>query len=96
MIDGQPEWVRLVVGRPAEFDATGREIRPSTLNCDGFDYDLPPADAFPLLWMLAEVNLVPLFRGAAEMFTKKFVKSSKGVASPTPSSAPVVTDSPVD
>jgi hypothetical protein len=80
------QWVRLV---------KARDGGASGLDCEGFDYDLPPEDTFPLWWKLAEVNLLPLCRPAVERAKQWIAARSKAADSSTPSSAPAVTDSPV-
>jgi hypothetical protein len=79
------QWVRLVQARTAP---------ASGLDCSGIDYDLPPEDAFPLWWKLAEVNLLPLCQPAIERAKQWIAARSKDVDSSKPSSAPAVTDSP--
>lgn len=82
----EPRWGRLVkLGEGAS----------SELDCEGFDYDLPPEDLLPLTWLLLEVNIIPLFRNAWAAASKLLGKP-KATDSTKPSSEPAGTSSSDD
>lgn len=82
-----PRWSRLVkLG----------EGTASELDCEGFDYDIPPEDLLPLTWLLLEVNIIPLFRNAWAAATKLLGGKPKATDSTTPSSEPADTSSSDD